>query len=85
MARFDFFRRYNYFLGGMFPEPWHLRYAPAALQAMGSVNVELLARVTSQADMLGKELALERMAEIYSQHILNIVGPDQQTPIVRDE
>ncbi len=81
MARFDFFRPYNYFKGGMYPEPWHLSYAPAAQQAMGSVNLELLARVTGQADMLGKDLALEAMATIYRQHILNVVGPDEQVPI----
>jgi LAS superfamily LD-carboxypeptidase LdcB len=82
MARFEFFRPYNRFKGGMFPEPWHLSYAPAALQAIQCVSLDLLLRITAQADVLGKELALERMADIYEKHILNIVGPDQQTPVV---
>ena len=82
MARFDFFRPYNYFKGGMFTEPWHLSYAPAALEAIDCVNLELLVRVTSQADILGKDLALERMVDIYRRHILSIVGPAEQTPIV---
>ncbi len=82
MARFDFFRPYNYFLGGMFPEPWHLSYAPAALQAIECINLDVLTRVTSQAELLGKDLALARMEHIYRTHILTIVGPDVQQPVV---
>jgi hypothetical protein len=29
---FGFFRPYKFFKGGMYPEPWHLSYAPLSMQ-----------------------------------------------------
>jgi len=78
MARFGFFRPYKYFQGGMFPEPWHLSYAPISMQVLKQVTPDLLKRVTQQADILGKELVLERIDHIYRNHILNIVSPEEQ-------
>jgi len=34
MARFGFFRPYREYRGGMFPEAWHLSYAPIAIPAL---------------------------------------------------
>ncbi len=82
MARFGFFRPYNYFKGGMFPEPWHLSYAAASMEAIQSVTAELLAEVTRAADIHGKDIALELIPSIYENYILNYVGPDEQRPVV---
>lgn len=82
IARFGFFRPYNYFKGGMYPEPWHLSYAPASSEAIKSVTVDLLTNVTREADIYGKDIALELIPSIYENHILNCVGPDEQRPVV---
>ena len=82
MARFGFFRPYNYFKGGMYPEPWHLSYAASSMEAIKSVTVELLTEVTRDADIRGKAIALELIPFIYENHILNVVGPDAQRPVV---
>jgi hypothetical protein len=82
MARFGFFRPYNYFMGGMFPEPWHLSYAPASMEAIEAVNIDLLMEVTMQADIQGKNIALEMLPSIYLKHILGYVGPNEQVPMV---
>ena len=85
MARFGFFRPYNYFKGGMYPEPWHLSYAAASMEAIQSVTVELLTEVTRDADICGKAIALELIPFIYENHILNYVSPDEQRPMVTAE
>lgn len=82
IAKFGFFRPYNYFKGGMYPEPWHLSYAPASMEAIKAVTPELLAEVTRAADIQGKTVALELIPSIYENHILNYVSPDKQRPVV---
>lgn len=79
MAAYGFFRPYRYFKGGMYPEPWHLSYAPLSVPALRQVSVDLLREVLSGTDLLGKDLVLEILPDIYRDHILNIVEPDDQT------
>ncbi|HEY0063814.1 MAG TPA: M15 family metallopeptidase [Telluria sp.] len=78
MDRFGFFRPYRFYKGGMYPEPWHLSYAPVASVALGLVTPDLLRRVTREADILGKELILPRIEQIYEQHVMNIVAPGER-------
>lgn len=62
----------------MYPEPWHLSYAPLSTKALKQVSPELLRDAVIDAEILGKTLVLKRISEIYEQHILNIVSPDEQ-------
>lgn len=78
IARFGFFRPYKYYRGGMYPEPWHLSFAPVSLEAIKLVTPELLGAVLRDANLEGKERVLEMLPEIYQKHILNIVGPQEQ-------
>jgi len=78
IAKFGFFRPYKHYKGGMYPEPWHLSYAPLSMPAVGQVTVELLTQVTEEAAILGKELVLPRIPGIYRDHILNFVSPEEQ-------
>lgn len=72
IGRFGFVKPYRRFNGGMFPEPWHLSFKPLSTQAIAQVTPELLGRVISDADILGKELVLEMLPEIHRNHILNV-------------
>jgi LAS superfamily LD-carboxypeptidase LdcB len=76
--KFGFFRPYKYFKGGMFPEPWHLSFAPVSMEAIKYLTPELLTSVIKDVDIRGKERVLEMIPEIYQNHILNIIGPDEQ-------
>jgi LAS superfamily LD-carboxypeptidase LdcB len=76
--KFGFFRPYKFFKGGMYPEPWHLSYAPLSMQAVELVTPELLTRVTQEAEILGKELILQMIPEIYANHIRNFVSLSEQ-------
>jgi len=76
LARFGFFRPYRHYRGGMFPEPWHLSYAPSAAAALAAFDVDVLARVIAGADaMLGRELVLEMLPEIARRHVLGVDEP----------
>lgn len=75
VGEFGFFRPYAREQGGMYPEPWHLSYAPVSLRAIDDLSVPLLAEVTAQADILGKARVLEMLPEIFERHVLDIVPP----------
>ncbi len=76
ISRFGFFRPYKYFQGGMFPELWHLSYAPISMKAIEDLSVSILEEVLAEIDILGKELVLKLLPEIYEKHILNYVKPE---------
>jgi len=78
IADYDFFRPYKRYQGGMFEEPWHLSYAPGSLSAIEALSVDLLVSVTEEAEILGKEVLMDIIPDIYKNHVLNFVGPDDQ-------
>ncbi|RFU48460.1 D-alanyl-D-alanine carboxypeptidase family protein [Paraburkholderia sp. DHOC27] len=75
IAEFGFFRPYASYNGGMYPEPWHLSFEAASTPALRQVTPELLTAVIRRADMLGKDVVLPLIPQIYERHILNINGP----------
>jgi LAS superfamily LD-carboxypeptidase LdcB len=78
IAQFGFFRPYRVHRGGMYPEPWHLSHVAsgqAALAAYREAGIDVLARVIREADMLGRELVLEMLPEIFQQHVLDVDPP----------
>jgi len=75
IAHFGFFRPYGEYRGGMFPEAWHLSYAPIAIPALEALTVDVVAQALRDGDILGKDLVLERLPEIYQRHVLNIAMP----------
>ena len=72
LHRFGFFRPYQKQQGGMFPEPWHLSYAPLSVPALQAMSVDLLADTLCNAELSGKETVLALLPELYRNHILNI-------------
>lgn len=80
LGRYGFFRPYDAYRGGMFPEPWHLSYAPISSKAIEDVSLELLLEVTREADILGKQRLLDRLPEIYERHVLNVASLGNMRP-----
>jgi len=70
-----FFRPYARFQGGMFPEPWHLSYAPVSMRAIDDLTLDVLRRCTEASDIPGKARVLELLPEILERHVRNIVPP----------
>ena len=56
----------------MYPEPWHLSFAPTASVALQLLTPELVAATLREADVLGKDEVLARLAEIYRMYVANI-------------
>ena len=70
-----FFRPYARDQGGMFPEPWHLSYAPVSMRAIEDLTLDVLRRCTQASDIPGKARVLELLPEIHERHVRNIVPP----------
>jgi LAS superfamily LD-carboxypeptidase LdcB len=71
----SFFRPYARFQGGMFPEPWHLSYAPVSMRAIDDLTLDVLLRATDASDLPGKPRVLELLPRIMERHVRNIVAP----------
>jgi LAS superfamily LD-carboxypeptidase LdcB len=75
MGRFGFFRPYGSDRGGAGIEPWHLSYAPVAREAVEALSLAVLREAIVPRDMLGKEVVLDRLPEIYTRFILAVDPP----------
>jgi LAS superfamily LD-carboxypeptidase LdcB len=75
MHEFGFFRPFGTDRGGAAVEPWHLSYAPIAAEAMEALSLSVLRQAILQGEMLGKEVVLDRLPEIYTRFILAINPP----------
>jgi LAS superfamily LD-carboxypeptidase LdcB len=72
MHRYGFFRPYRTFRGGVLPEAWHLSYAPVADSALAALTPALLHEAIATNDVLGKELILDRIAELHARYVANV-------------
>ena len=70
-----FFRPYARYQGGMFPEPWHLSYAPVSLRAIDDLTLDVLRRATEASELPGKPRILALLPDILERHVRNIVPP----------
>jgi LAS superfamily LD-carboxypeptidase LdcB len=64
-----FYRPYAIDKGGVAPEPWHLSYAPVAIQYYAQFSVHLLREQIIQTDILLKESILRNLDEIFERFI----------------
>ncbi|MFV0548091.1 MAG: M15 family metallopeptidase [Limnobaculum xujianqingii] len=75
IEKYGFFRPYGMHQGGMYPEPWHLSYWPVANRMLQSLTVDMLEDALKSADMSGKHRVLERLPELFKNHVQNICLP----------
>jgi LAS superfamily LD-carboxypeptidase LdcB len=76
MARYGFFRPYRTFRGGVFPEPWHLSFAPVSTQALAALTQEVLEEAVRASDILGREFVVKRIGEFYRRYVANVDPPE---------
>jgi len=72
MDRFGFFRPYSRYQKGIFPEPWHLSFGFLSRPALQALSLEMVQAAISSGDLLGKQMVLEMLPEIFQRYILNI-------------
>lgn len=75
LGRYEFFRPYATFRGGVRPEPWHVSFAPVATPSLRALTPEVLAQAVEASDMLGKPLVLARIAAIWNRYVSNVDTP----------
>jgi LAS superfamily LD-carboxypeptidase LdcB len=75
MGHYGFFRPYQTFRGGVHPEAWHLSYGPVSVSALEALTPEILAEAVRGSAMLGKDLVLERLDQLYTRYVRNVDAP----------
>ncbi|HEX7374870.1 MAG TPA: M15 family metallopeptidase [Steroidobacteraceae bacterium] len=75
MHRYGYHRPYASDRGGAGIEPWHLSYAPVARRAIEELSLPVLRRALATSEVLGKDVVLDRLPEIYTRFILAVDSP----------
>ena len=83
MASFGFFRPYQETAGGMFPEPWHLSFAPESAGLERRLEPAILRDALADADMLGKDVVMDMLPQIIERHVWNVAQPDATLAALR--
>lgn len=76
IADCGFYRPYDQDRGGVSREPWHLSYAPIAIQAQKEQTLTLLTETIRDADIYGKAAILANIEQIYTQFVTNVSAPN---------
>ena len=72
LARYGFFRPYDEYRGGVYPEPWHLSHGPIASAALELLTPDVIADTVRAADVLGRDALLAQLPQIYRKYVVNI-------------
>ena len=70
-AAFGFFRPYDADRRGVAPERWHLSHAPVASGYARLLTADLLRETLEKADLMLKDVVLERLEEIVARFVTN--------------
>jgi hypothetical protein len=76
MMRHGFFRPYDAYRGGVYPEPWHLSHTVVSTAALRLLTPDLIAETVCASEILGKEQVLAQLTEIYRKYVVNISSPE---------
>ena len=72
MSRFDFYRPYQRYQGGVAAEPWHISYFPIADDCLKLLTPSLIHDLILENNIMGKSLICQQLPMIYKQYICNI-------------
>jgi LAS superfamily LD-carboxypeptidase LdcB len=75
MALYGFFRPYRIYRGGVYPEPWHLSYAPVSTAAAALLTLELFEATVRSSSILGRDAVMQRIEAIYRNYVINVDAP----------
>lgn len=74
LTRFGFFFPYAEDLGGVAPEPWHISHQITAQDCLNQLTSEQLRFRLRLSPILGHQVVLDNLENIYTQFITNISG-----------
>ncbi len=87
IARFGFFRPYDEYRGGVYPEPWHLSHAAISATALTLLTPDLIADAVRASNVLGRDQVIAQLPEIYRKYIVNVSSPGAvagRSTVIRD-
>ena len=79
LQRFGFYRPYDQDRGGVFPEPWHISFAPISTRALTLLTEDVIAGALRESNVLGRELVLQRLPQVYRRYVANVAAPPAST------
>jgi len=74
-AHYGFFLPYDRDRGGVQPEPWHLSYAPVAVEALPALTLPVLVEALRAAPLAGAATVERLLPEIHARYVLAVSGP----------
>jgi LAS superfamily LD-carboxypeptidase LdcB len=74
-SKFDFYLPYNCFRGGVAEEPWHLSFAPLAIQYQMVFDLQILSTCLLNTKIAGKEAIIDNLPRIAERYINNVNTP----------
>lgn len=84
MALYGFFRPYRSYRGGVYPEPWHLSYAPVSTVALSLLTPQVFAETVRASAIAGRDIVLGRIDAVYQRYVANVDAPEfpaRQAPV----
>jgi len=72
MKKFEFYRPYQKYTGGVAIEPWHLSYYPIAQLAIKQLTLPVIKQAVLNNNVLGSSIICEKIDIIYSNFICNV-------------
>jgi len=76
---YEFFLPYDRDRGGVQPEPWHLSYAPLAVEALPALTLPVLAEALQTAPLAGAATVARLLPEIHARYVLAVGRPSLPT------
>jgi LAS superfamily LD-carboxypeptidase LdcB len=73
--KFGFYLPYQYDLGGVAKEPWHISHIATATDLLSTMSCELLCELIEQSEVAGKPTLLAHLPEIYTRFVVNTTSP----------
>lgn len=74
LTQYGFFFPYAKDLGGVAPEPWHISHQATAKACLNQLTIEQLRFRLRLSPILGNQVVLDNLENIYTQFITNISG-----------
>ncbi|GAA0859419.1 M15 family metallopeptidase [Aliiglaciecola litoralis] len=69
--RFEFYRPYHRYNGGVAPEAWHLSYRPIATDIIKQLDINALKMQIASIDIGGKAMILQYLDSLFERYTLN--------------
>ncbi|MFM2287246.1 MAG: hypothetical protein RL684_389 [Pseudomonadota bacterium] len=72
---YGFYAPYDIDRGGVYPEPWHLSFAPVAGPALAAMSPQLLAQALAGVSIEGRATIERRLPQLFERYVSAVAAP----------